>query len=129
MYTLRSSQQGGGLLDFMDTDARSGRPVPVPPQLLHAIRPEPAQVWQPTSPSDHREHRHATRPVPLHVAQRFACHPPAIGFSCSMADFTSMAPASTPRPVASCEAITKGPIVLLQTPSCCCVYKEQETSY
>ncbi|KAJ0988852.1 hypothetical protein J5N97_007208 [Dioscorea zingiberensis] len=84
-----------------------GRPVPDPPQPLHAMRPDPAQVRHPTSPSDHREQRQATLPVPLHFTQRG--HPPAIG-RCSITDFTSIAPASTPSPVASCDTTTSGPI-------------------
>lgn len=75
-----------------------GRPVPVPPQLLHPIRPDPAQVRHPTSPSDHREHMQATRPVPLQLGHRGKG--PAMGFW-SMTDLTSAAPAKTLRPVAS----------------------------
>nr|DAD30557.1 TPA_asm: hypothetical protein HUJ06_009408 [Nelumbo nucifera] len=75
-----------------------GRPVPVPPQLLHAMRPDPAQVRQPTSPSDQRVHMQLTRPVPLQLGH--LGHGPAMGF-CSITDFTNTAPAKTPRPVAS----------------------------
>nr|VVW59902.1 unnamed protein product [Nymphaea colorata] len=77
-----------------------GRPVPVPPQLLHGIRAEPAHVLQPTSSSDQREQRQLMRPVPLQLGQRGLRSPPAMG-SCSIADFTSIAPASTPSPVAN----------------------------
>ncbi|RWW62637.1 hypothetical protein BHE74_00030221 [Ensete ventricosum] len=75
-----------------------GRPDPDPPQLLHSIMPEPAQDRQPMSPSDHLEHRHATRPDPLHDGHRG--HPPAMG-RFSTTDFTMAAPASTPSPVAN----------------------------
>ena len=46
-----------------------GRPVPDPPQLLHIALPVPAQVLQPTSPSDQREQRQGTRRDPLQVGQ------------------------------------------------------------
>ena len=62
---------------------------------------------QPTSPSDHREHMQATRPVPLHFVH--LGHPPAIGLL-SIAVFTSTAPARNPRPVASCDTTSRGPI-------------------
>ncbi|KAI4336580.1 hypothetical protein L6164_015092 [Bauhinia variegata] len=75
-----------------------GRPVPLPPQLLQNVRPEPAHVRHPTSPSDQREHMQVTRPVPLQVGQRG--NEPAMGF-CSITDFTKTAPANTLRPVAN----------------------------
>nr|GMD41279.1 hypothetical protein PanWU01x14_222030 [Ipomoea batatas] len=77
-----------------------GRPVPVPPQLLQAIRPEPAQVRQPTSPSDQREQRQKTLPVPLQEGHRGNLPDPIIAF-CSITDLTRTAPAKTPRPVAN----------------------------
>nr|GMD98036.1 hypothetical protein PanWU01x14_222030 [Ipomoea batatas] len=77
-----------------------GRPVPVPPQLLQAIRPEPAQVRQPTSPSDQREQRQETLPVPLQEGHRGNLPDPIIAF-CSITDLTRTAPAKTPRPVAN----------------------------
>ncbi|GLT86689.1 hypothetical protein SLE2022_048110 [Rubroshorea leprosula] len=80
-----------------------GRPIPDPPQLLHAIRPDPAQVRHPTSPSDHREHRQATLPVPLHVGHLGIG--PAMGFW-SITDLTRTAPANTLKPVAK----TTGPM-------------------
>ncbi|KAG9445966.1 hypothetical protein H6P81_012094 [Aristolochia fimbriata] len=63
------------------------------------------------SPSDHREHRQFTLPVPLQLEHLGPPPPPAIGF-CSSTCFTSTAPASTPSPVASCDATTIGPIAL-----------------
>ncbi|KAL0924508.1 hypothetical protein M5K25_005341 [Dendrobium thyrsiflorum] len=88
-----------------------GRPVPEPPQLLQAIRPEPAQVRQPTSPSDHREQKQSTLPVPLQVGQRGEPLPDIGGRSRpSAAAFTSIAPATTPSPVATCVARTSGAI-------------------
>lgn len=88
--------------------AGMGRPVPVPPQLLQPMRPEPAHVLHPTSPSDQREQMQVTRPVPLQVGQRGKG--PAMGFwLLSMTDFTRTAPASTLRPVASW-VNTTGPI-------------------
>lgn len=74
-----------------------GRPVPDPPQLLQALRPDPEQVRQPTSPSDQREQIHETRPVPLQVGHLW--NGPAMGFW-SMTDLTKTAPANTPKPVA-----------------------------
>nr|GMD96811.1 hypothetical protein PanWU01x14_222030 [Ipomoea batatas] len=85
-----------------------GRPVPVPPQLLQAIRPEPAQVRQPTSPSDQREQRQETLPVPLQEGHRGNLPDPIIAF-CSITDLTRTAPAKTPRPVAN-GVSTSGPI-------------------
>lgn len=78
--------------------AGKGRPVPVPPQLLHAMRPDPEQARHPTSPSDQREQRHVTSPVPLQLGH--LGNGPAMGFW-SMTDLTRTAPASTLRPVAS----------------------------
>lgn len=78
--------------------AGKGRPVPEPPQLLQAMRPDPEHVEHPMSPSDQREQRQVTRPVPLQVGQRV--NGPAMGFW-SMTDLTMTAPASTLRPVAS----------------------------
>ncbi|KAK4283460.1 hypothetical protein QN277_000408 [Acacia crassicarpa] len=83
-----------------------GRPVPEPPQLLHIIRPDPEQVRQPKSPSDQREQKQETWPVPLQVGQRGKG--PAMGFW-SITDLTRTAPARTPRPVANWVA-TRGPI-------------------
>ncbi|MED6169264.1 hypothetical protein PIB30_019907 [Stylosanthes scabra] len=80
--------------------ADKGRPVPDPPQLLHAMRPEPAQVRQPASRSDQRLQRQVTVPVPLQVGQRGIEPGPAMGFW-SITDLTITAPASTLRPVAS----------------------------
>lgn len=90
--------------------AGKGRPVPEPPQLLHIMRPEPEHVRQPLSPSDQREQRQDTWPVPLHVGQRVKGGP-AIGFW-SITDFTITAPASTPSPVANWVA-TKGPMFVI----------------
>lgn len=107
----------GGQLGLTESRAGMGRPVPVPPQLLHDILPEPAHVRHPTSLSDHLEHRHVTRPLPSHVGhlgQPPAPPPPAIGLL-SKAVFTSMAPARTPNPVASCDTITSGPMALKNT--------------
>ncbi|KAJ6341311.1 hypothetical protein OIU78_009476 [Salix suchowensis] len=73
------------------------------------MRPEPEQVRQPTSRSDQREQRQATRPVPLqdeHVG-------PAMGFW-FITDLTRTAPASTLRPVANWVK-TIGPIILQGT--------------
>lgn len=86
-----------------------GVPVPVPPQLLQAARPEPEHLRHPTSPSDHRVQKHVTLPVPLQVGQR-GNGPPAIGFW-SRTDLTKTAPAKTLRPVASW-VMAIGPIVL-----------------
>ncbi|RDY11855.1 hypothetical protein CR513_03434, partial [Mucuna pruriens] len=72
------------------------------------MRPDPAHVEHPTSPSDQREQRHVTRPVPLHVGQRE--NGPAMGLW-SITDLTRTAPASTLRPVASWLS-TIGPIIL-----------------
>ncbi|KAG0489260.1 hypothetical protein HPP92_008071 [Vanilla planifolia] len=83
-----------------------GRPVPEPPQLLQVLRPDPAQVRHPTSPSDHREQKQSTLPVPLQVGQRGPPPPPSppdIGGRSrpSTATFSSIAPATTPSPVAN----------------------------
>ncbi|PON50670.1 hypothetical protein PanWU01x14_222030 [Parasponia andersonii] len=75
-----------------------GRPVPLPPQLLHAILPDPEQVRHPTSPSDHREQRQETLPVPLQLGH--LGNGPAMGFW-SITDLTRTAPASTLSPVAN----------------------------
>lgn len=83
-----------------------GRPVPEPPQLLQAVRPEPAQDRQPTSPSDHRVQKQVIRPEPLQVGH--LVNGPAMGFW-SITDFTRAAPANTPRPVANWVS-TIGPI-------------------
>lgn len=80
---------------FVESWTGMGRPVPVPPQLLQAILPDPEQVRHPTSPSDQREHMQATRPVPLQVGHRWKG--PAMGFW-SMTDLTRTAPASMLRP-------------------------------
>lgn len=85
-----------------------GRPVPDPPQLLHAMRPDPEQVRQPTSPSDHRVHIHVTRPVPLQRGHLGNC--PAMGFW-SMTDLTRTAPAKTLSPVANW-VNTSGPMII-----------------
>lgn len=74
-----------------------GRPVPVPPQLLQAMRPDPEQLRQPRSPSDQREQRQETRPEPL---QLWHLGPIMVGFW-SINDLTRTAPANTLRPVAS----------------------------
>ncbi|OIW14665.1 hypothetical protein TanjilG_33007 [Lupinus angustifolius] len=78
--------------------AGKGRPVPVPPQLLQTMRPEPEHVLQPKSRSDQREQKQVTRPVPLQVGQRM--NEPAMGLL-SINDFTITAPARTVRPVAN----------------------------
>lgn len=109
IYNLPSRVRQGERPVRIGTRTGSGRAVPDPPQLLQTIFPEPAQERHPTSPSDHREHRHVTRPVPLHVSHRG--HPPAIGRPLSIADFTIAAPTRTPSPVASWETSTRGPIV------------------
>jgi hypothetical protein len=57
-------------LFLTDNCTGNGRPVPDPPQLLHAMRPDPAHVRHPISSSDQRVQRQVTRPVPLQVAQR-----------------------------------------------------------
>jgi hypothetical protein len=78
------------------------RPVPDPPQLRQGILRVPAQVRHPSpSPSDHREQRHSTLPVPLHVAHRgFGCgHRAAAAGLPSCRDLLAMAtPASIPSP-------------------------------
>lgn len=94
---------GGGRIASL---AGKGRPVPLPPQLLQPMRPEPAHVRQPTSPSDQREQRQGTRPVPLQLGHRG--NGPAMGLW-SITDLTRTAPASTLRPVVS----TIGPILAL----------------
>lgn len=86
-----------------------GRPVPDPPQLLQPMRPEPEHVLQPISPSDQREQRQGTRPVPLQLGHR-GNDGPAMGFW-SMTCLTRTAPARTLRPVANW-LITSGPIWL-----------------
>ena len=101
--------QDGRFGDRIEIWTGIGRPVPLPPQLLHAMRPEPEQVRQPTSRSDQREQRQATRPVPLqdgHVG-------PAMGFW-PITDLTRTAPASTLRPVANWVK-TIGSIILQRT--------------
>lgn len=85
-----------------------GRPVPEPPQLLQAIRPDPAQVRQPASPSDHRLQKQETRPDPLQDGH--LGNGPAMGFW-SMTDLTMAAPARTLRPVANWVS-TIGPILV-----------------
>ncbi|GAB2280636.1 hypothetical protein Dimus_015263 [Dionaea muscipula] len=89
-----------------------GRPVPDPPQLLQTIRPDPEQVRQPTSPSDHLEHKQATRPVPLQVWHLGCCllvNGPIMGWFWSMTDLMIAAPARTLRPVANWDS-TIGPM-------------------
>lgn len=76
------------------------RPVPVPPQLLQAIRPDPAQVRHPTSPSDQRVHVHVTRPVPLQLGHLGSPPGPPIELFFNT-DFTKTAPAKTLKPVAN----------------------------
>lgn len=93
-----------------------GRPVPVPPQLLHAIRPDPAQVPHPWSPSDQRVHMQETRPVPLQLGHLVARPEPIIGFS-SITCFTITAPAKTLRPVANWVK-TRGPMFRLCAALC-----------
>lgn len=83
-----------------------GRPVPDPPQLEQAARPEPAHELQPTSPSDHLEQKQATRPDPLQVGH--LGNGPAMVFW-SITDFTRAAPANTLSPVATWVR-TNGPI-------------------
>ena len=79
------------------------RPVPDPPQLRQGILRVPAQVRQPEpSPSDHREHRHSTLPVPLHVAHRGFCssgqRTAAAGLPSCMDLLAIATPASIPSP-------------------------------
>lgn len=83
-----------------------GRPVPDPPQLEQAIRPDPAHDRQPESPSDHREQKQDTRPEPLQVGH--LGKGPAMGFW-SITDLTIAAPAKTLSPVANWVR-TNGPI-------------------
>lgn len=90
--------------------------MPEPPQLRQGIRPEPAQVRQPESPSDQRLQRQSTRPLPPHVAHRGrASHLDAAG-SCRpsppppMVRFAMATPASIPSPA---DAITIGPTIVL----------------
>lgn len=85
--------QDGRFGDLIEIWTGIGRPVPVPPQLLHAMRPEPEQVRQPTSRSDHVG--------------------PAMGFW-PITDLTRTAPASTLRPVANWVK-TIGSIILQRT--------------
>ncbi|KAF4404782.1 hypothetical protein G4B88_006168 [Cannabis sativa] len=89
--------------------AGRGRPVPVPPQLLQAILPDPEHVRHPTSPSDHREQKQETRPVPLQLGH-LGNEPPAMGLFWSITDLTKAAPANTLSPVANC-VNTIGPII------------------
>jgi hypothetical protein len=107
----RDTGGGGGFWFWTMSRAGSGLPVPDPPQLRHVILPEPAQVRQPLSPSDHRLHMHSMRPEPPHVAQRGrASHLDAAGSPSSPRDRFAMAtPASMPRPA---EAITTGATIL-----------------
>ncbi|KAI4373783.1 hypothetical protein MLD38_011865 [Melastoma candidum] len=93
---------------FMETRTQIGRPVPMPPQLPQAIRPDPEQVLQPTSPSVHPEQRQLTQPVPLQV--RHLWKGPVMVFW-SMTVFTRAAPAKALRPVAS-GVSANGPISL-----------------
>lgn len=74
-----------------------GLPVPLPPQELQRIMPEPSQVLHPTSWSDHRVHMQGTRREPLHVGQAL---PPLMGFSCSasISDLMTQAPAKALNP-------------------------------
>ncbi|KAG0613165.1 hypothetical protein M758_6G081700 [Ceratodon purpureus] len=74
-----------------------GLPVPLPPQALHRIMPEPSHVLQPTSSSDHLVHIHGTLRDPLHVGHWLN---PPMGFSCSASimDFITHAPASALNP-------------------------------
>lgn len=101
--------QEGPLWGRTEIWAGMGRPVPDPPQLLHAVRPDPEQLRQPTSPSDHREQKHETRPEPLQLGQRGNRPGPAIGVR-SMTCLTMTAPARTLIPVASWVS-TRGPIL------------------
>lgn len=87
--------QDGRLGRLTESWTGMGRPVPVPPQLLQGIRPDPEQERHPTCPSDQREQRQVTLPVPLQVGHRV--NGPAMG-SWSMTDLTRTAPASMPRP-------------------------------
>jgi hypothetical protein len=76
------------------------RPVPEPPQLRQGIFRVPAQLRHPwPSPSDHREQRHSTLPVPLHVAHRGCGHRAAAAGLPSWMDLLAIAtPASIPSP-------------------------------
>ena len=76
-----------------------GLPVPDPPQLEQDRLPDPPQVLHPTSPSDHREQKHVTRPDPLQVVQRG--NVPAMGCCWSMICWTIAAPSITLNPVAN----------------------------
>jgi hypothetical protein len=78
-----------------------GLPVPLPPQALQRIMPEPSHVLQPTSLSDHRVHIHGTLRDPLHVGHWLN---PSIGFSCSASkiDFITHAPARALSPCTTC---------------------------
>jgi len=89
-----------GVVEAASIRTVARRPVPDPPQLRHGILLVPAQVRHPSpSPSDHREQRHSTLPVPLQVEHRGCGHRTAAACLPSCKDLLAIAtPASIPSP-------------------------------